>query len=35
MSSIILDLISSETGALELAREPLVHFGHLISFIKE
>jgi len=26
--------MSSEIGALELAIEPLVHFGHLISFIR-
>ena len=33
INSIIFFLISSDTGALELASDPLVHFGHLISFI--
>ena len=34
INSIIFFLMSSDTGALELARDPLVHFGHLISFIR-
>jgi hypothetical protein len=35
ISSIIFDFISSDTGAFELAKEPLVHFGQRISLIKE
>ena len=34
ISSIIFSLISTETGALELANDPLVHLGHLISLIR-
>ena len=34
INCMIFFLISSDTGALELAKDPLVHFGHLISFIK-
>ena len=34
INSIILFFISMETGAFELASEPLVHFGHLISLMR-